>query len=55
MELKTMKVGEHEYPIAGYITTKQTGAVPLLDIPMMSDERWQELARAQKQRVEVAV
>lgn len=45
MELKTMQIGQYEYPIAGYITTKQVGTVPLVDIPMMSDERWQELAR----------
>lgn len=41
MELKTMKIGSREYPVAGYVTTKQTGTVPLVDIPMMSDYKWQ--------------
>lgn len=40
-----MQIGQYEYPIVGYITTKQVGTVPLVDIPIMSDERWQELAR----------
>ncbi len=35
-----MKVGSREYPIAGYVTTKETGPVPLVDIPMMSDYKW---------------
>ena len=33
------------YPIVGYVTTAQTGLVPLVDLPMMSDERWNELYR----------
>lgn len=33
------------YPIVGYVTTAQTGPVPLVDLPMMSDERWNELFR----------
>ena len=37
MEQKIMKVGGREYPIAGYVTTKQQGTLPLVDIPMMSD------------------
>lgn len=44
MELKTMKVGSREYPVLGYIKTKQAGVVPLVDIPMMSDYEWQEKA-----------
>lgn len=43
MEQKIMKVGSQEYPIAGYVTTKQHGALPLADIPMMSDYRWHQL------------
>lgn len=44
MELKTMKIGNREFPVIGYVTTKQTGTVPLVDIPMMSDYEWQEKA-----------
>ncbi len=40
MEQKIMKVGGREYPIAGYVTTKQQGTLPLVDIPMMSDYKW---------------
>lgn len=40
MEQKIMKVGSREYPIAGYVTTKQQGTLPLVDIPMMSDYKW---------------
>lgn len=32
------------YPIIGTIETNNGAKLPLLDIPMMSDERWQELA-----------
>lgn len=40
MELKTMKVGSREYPVAGYVTTKRTGTLPLVDIPMMGNYKW---------------
>lgn len=43
MELKTMKIGSREYPVVGYVETKQTGPIPLVDIPMMSDYRWHQL------------
>lgn len=46
MKLKTMKVGTQKYPVVGYVFVKQYGTLPLVDIPQMSDERWQELARA---------
>jgi len=39
------KIADREYPIIGYVTSPQTGTVPLVDIPMMSDERWEELCR----------
>lgn len=44
MELKTMKVGQREYPIIGYVETKQMGTLPLVDIPMMSDYKWHLLS-----------
>lgn len=34
-----------KYPVVGYVSTKQTGRVPVVNMPMMSDERWKELAR----------
>lgn len=46
VKLKTMKVGTQKYPVVGYVFVKQYGTLPLVDIPQMSDERWQELARA---------
>lgn len=66
MELKTMKVGSREYPIAGYVTTKRTGTLPLVDIPMMSDYKWHlsclnsrlgnpEMYRASGEAVEVVI
>lgn len=37
------------YPVIGSIySEKLHREVPILDIPMMSDERWDELARQQK-------
>ena len=50
MELQTMKICDREYPILGYIETKQTGIVPLVDIPMMSDYKWQEMALQSRMR-----
>lgn len=41
----TYEIAGKAYPILGYVTTLQTGAVPLVDLPMMSDERWNELCR----------
>lgn len=43
--METYKILDREYPIMCYITTPQTGYIPLVDIPMMSDERWMELCR----------
>lgn len=45
MNLGTYKILDREYPIIGHVTSPQTGTVPLVDIPMMSDERWEELCR----------
>ena len=43
---KVMKI-EREYPVIGKITVQSTGRsvdIPICEIKLMSDERWQELA-----------
>lgn len=35
------------YPVIGQVEMKSGQVVPLLDIPMMSDEKWQQLAAEQ--------
>lgn len=35
------------YPVIGRVKLKSGQIFPLVDIPMMSDERWEELAREQ--------
>lgn len=43
--MDTMEIGGRSFPIIGYVSCKEMGAsVPLVDIPMMSDYRWQLLA-----------
>ena len=42
---ETYEIAGKVYPVLGYVTTPQTGTVPLVDLPMMSDERWEELCR----------
>ena len=39
--METMKIGERFFPVAGYVTDEAMGTVPLVDLPMMSDYRWQ--------------
>lgn len=34
-----------DYPVAGWITSAEGQTLPLVDIPMMSDERYEELTR----------
>ena len=41
---ETIKIGRKVYPVIGYVTSPQTGKVPLVDLKMMSDKRWNELA-----------
>ncbi len=33
------------YPVVGHAKTSIGEIIPILDIPMMSDERWEQLAR----------
>lgn len=43
--MNTMKIGDREYNIIGQVRVKDSDrTIPLVDIPMMSDERWNELA-----------
>ncbi len=44
--METCKIETREYSISGHINTPQTGCIPLVDIPQMSDERWSQLAEA---------
>ena len=39
--METMKIGERSFPVAGYVTDEAMGTVPLVDLPMMGDYRWQ--------------
>ena len=41
--VETYKILDREYPVVGYVSTPQTGTLPLLNIRMMSDEREREL------------
>ena len=43
--METYKILDREYPVTGYVTAPGIGTVPLVDLPMMSDERWEELCR----------
>ncbi len=37
----TYAIAGKQYPIAGYIEDEQFGTVPVVDIPMMDDYKWQ--------------
>lgn len=39
------------YPVMGMVETKSGAMLPLVDIPMMSDEKWVELTRENKERL----
>ena len=36
------------YPVKQYIKDKAGVKIPILDIPQISDEKWQQMAAAQK-------
>ncbi|MGM9916520.1 hypothetical protein [Anaerotignum sp.] len=44
--MKSYEVLGKEYPVIGIVETN-TQLIPLVDIPMMSDERWNELCMKQ--------
>lgn len=39
--LETMKIGTREFPVSGYVTDECIGTVRAVDIPMISDLKWQ--------------
>lgn len=41
--MKTMKIGNEEYPVIGAIKTEEYGIVPIVDMPLMSDDEWQRM------------
>lgn len=46
-----MKINSNEYPVIDMVKSRLLGKdIPLLDIPMMSDERWNEIAAKQKKK-----
>lgn len=49
-----MNIGGRDYPVIGYVSTRETGTVPLVDIPMMSDYKWDlECLESRKKHPEV--
>lgn len=42
--METYEIFGREYPVTGYVTAPQIGTVPLVDLPMMSDEEWNRTA-----------
>lgn len=42
--METMKIRERSFPVAGYVTDEAMGTVPLVDLPMMSDYKFQRIA-----------
>lgn len=47
----TMEVIEHSYTL-GYNRGKRNNCIPVFSIRMMSDERWQDLAKASQLEME---
>lgn len=43
--METYEILGREYPVTGYITESKLGTLPLVDLSVMSDERWEELAQ----------
>lgn len=42
-ESATFNVAGREYPISDYVETKEFGTLPIVDIPMMTNYKWQKL------------
>jgi len=42
---QTLAVGKNEYPVTDQLEVDDL-QIPIVDIPVMSDERWNELARS---------
>ena len=43
-----MKIGNEEYPVIGVIKTEEYGIVPIVDMPLMSDDEWQRMCERYK-------
>lgn len=44
-----MKINGIDYPVVGEVKSEKLGkTLPVLDIPIISDERWDELVAEQK-------
>ena len=39
--MDTMKIGGRSFPVLGYVTDECIGTIPAVDIPMISDLKWQ--------------
>lgn len=44
----TYDINGQKYPVLEMVDADPYGVLPLVDIPMMSDERWQEIAHEQQ-------
>ena len=45
-----MRIGNGEYPVIGAIKTEEYGLVPIVDMPLMSDDEWQRMCLKDKLR-----
>lgn len=45
-----MRIGNGEYPVIGAIKTEEYGIVPIVDMPLMSDDEWQRMCVKNKLR-----
>lgn len=43
--METYEILGREYPVTGYVTAPRIGTVPLVDLPMLSDDEWIRTAR----------
>lgn len=50
MNNETYEINGKEFPIIGYSKCPDGTYVPLVDIPMMSDERWQQIAMEEREK-----
>ncbi len=41
--METMKINGVSYPVIGQVERENGETVPMLDIPMMSDEKWNRM------------
>lgn len=46
--MKALRISGREYPVTGWDEVKGVGTVPRVEIPMMSDIKWQLIALRQR-------